>query len=121
MPFGDLASQGQPLTIKDEGIVLNANVSSIDFIGAGVTGGVIGSAITETIPGGGGSSLGKETPTPATDGTTTVFTTVNVPKFIQLNGAIQEDGGVDYTASGGGLTQTFVNPPPAGSILRSFY
>lgn len=108
------------LKIKSNGVTLSSDVSEIDFTGAGQSGSVVGNIVTENISGG-GSSLAKETPTPAVDGTTTVFTVVNVPKFIQLNGAIQEDGGVDYTASGGGLTLTFVNPPPAGSILRSFY
>ncbi len=51
MAFGTAQSTGQPITIKDEGVTLNTNISSIDFTGAGVSGSAIGSAITEAIPG----------------------------------------------------------------------
>lgn len=54
MPFSNSQEQGKPVAIKDEGITITPSVSSIDFAGAGVTGGVLGTAITETIPGGAG-------------------------------------------------------------------
>jgi hypothetical protein len=55
MPFSNEQEMGKPVTIKDEGVTLASNVSSIDFVGDGVTGGAIGGVVTETIPGGGGS------------------------------------------------------------------
>lgn len=108
---------GGSIAIKDEGVTLVASASSIDFVGAGVTGNALGGDVTETIPGGAG--LSKETPSGAINDSNVTFTVANTPKFIQLNGAVQEDGGVDYTLSV--LTITFVNPPPTGSILRSYY
>ncbi len=49
MPFSNTTETGKPIAIKDEGVTLHSSVSSIDFIGAGVTGSVIGSAITEDV------------------------------------------------------------------------
>lgn len=51
--FFNQTETGRPVTIKDEGITLTPNVGSIDFAGAGVSGSVVGVAITETISGGG--------------------------------------------------------------------
>jgi len=50
-----LNSGGSPITIKDEGSTLTTAVTSIDFVGAGVTSTSTGSIVTVTIPGGGGS------------------------------------------------------------------
>ena len=52
---------GSALTVKDEGVTLNAAVTSIDFVGAGVTATNTGSAITVTIAGGAGSPGGSTT------------------------------------------------------------
>jgi hypothetical protein len=51
-------SSGSALTVKDEGTNLSTAVTSIDFVGTGVTATNVGSAITVTIPGGGGSYSG---------------------------------------------------------------
>ena len=121
MSFGIQKSSGHPVSIKDEGVTIVTDVSSINAVGAGVTASAIGPDVTLTVPGG-GSSLSKETPTPAVDGVTVAFSVTNLPKFVQLNGAIQEDGGVDYTRTGSGpYTITFLVAPTAGSILRSYY
>ena len=45
------------VTIKDEGVTLVDNPNSLDFAGAGVSGAAVGLEVTETIPGGGGSSF----------------------------------------------------------------
>jgi len=50
-----LNSGGSPVTIKDKGSTLTTGVTSIDFVGDGVTATNIGDAVTVTIPGGGGS------------------------------------------------------------------
>lgn len=47
------AASGSALTVKDEGTNLDTAVTSIDFVGAGVTATNVGHAITVTIPGGG--------------------------------------------------------------------
>lgn len=54
MAFSNAQEMGRPITIKDEGITLTSNVGSINFVGSGVSGSVIGSDVTETITGGGG-------------------------------------------------------------------
>lgn len=53
--FYDIYSKGGP-AILDEGVLIAANPSSINFVGAGVTVTAVGNAITVTIPGGGGGS-----------------------------------------------------------------
>lgn len=110
-------SSGGTVAIQDEGISLTPNVSVINFTGAGVTGTVLGSVVTENIPGIAG--MQNETPTGAIDNNNVTFTVVHTPAFVQLNGAIQTASGVDYTLTG--LTITFVNAPQTGSILRSYY
>ena len=111
--FYNTKETGRPVTIKDEGLSLNTDISEIDFVGAGVSGAAIGSVITETIPGGGGSYI-PETPTGTIDGSNAVFTITSPNLFaLFLNGVYQTPGGVDYTLSG--TTITYVNAPPTGS------
>jgi hypothetical protein len=45
---------GSALTVKDEGTTLSAAVTSVNFVGAGVTATNVGGAVTATIPGGAG-------------------------------------------------------------------
>jgi hypothetical protein len=54
--IADLGAGGGAIEVFDEGISLNAAISSIDFVGAGVVATNIGSAITVTIAGGGGGA-----------------------------------------------------------------
>jgi hypothetical protein len=49
---------GASLTVKDEGITIATGVDSLDFAGAGVSGAAVGSAVTETIGGGGAGTPG---------------------------------------------------------------
>lgn len=49
--------RGRPVKIKDEGITLVDNVSSLDFVGAGVTGSTLGNDVTETIAGASSSTV----------------------------------------------------------------
>lgn len=106
-------------TILDEGGNVVVGAQQIDFVGAGVnvTSAVEGKA-TVTISGGGGSGLTPETPTGVIDDSNTFFTVVNTPQLITLNGSVQTEG-EDYTY--GAPTITFINPPPLGSVLRSYY
>lgn len=52
---GTGGGSGTFTTVKDEGVTLSSSAVSMDFVGAGVTATNIGTAITVTIPGGGGS------------------------------------------------------------------
>jgi hypothetical protein len=111
------------LNIYDEGVLLGA-AASIDFVGAGVSGGIIGADVTETIAG--GTSITEEVPASGNiDGVNKVFTFTNNPKLIKLGGAVQSiiigaEG--DFTKTGSGpYTITFTNAPEINSILRSYY
>lgn len=116
--FRNAQETGGSVAILDEGVSLTPKVASIDFKGAGVTGTVLGSAVTTTIPG--GASMSSETPVGIIDGVNTIFTVTNNPKLVFLNGAFQTAGGVDYTLSGS-YTITFVSAPVVDSQLKSFY
>lgn len=107
--FGNPRESGRPVSIKDEGLSLHSNISSIDFAGAGVDGAAVGSDITETIPGGGGTPT-SETPSGLINGVNKVFTITSSNLFaLFLNGMFQEAGGVKYTLVG--TTITYVTAP----------
>lgn len=68
--------------------------------------------------------VNRETPTPAVDGSTTVFTLANTPtagsEMVFLNGLLQEPGaGNDYTISG--ATITYLTAPLSTDRLRVSY
>ncbi len=66
--------------------------------------------------------MSVETPSGTINSSNTVFTTTNNPSLVELNGAYQTAGGVDYTLTGSGpYTETFVLAPTTGGILRSLY
>lgn len=107
--FYNQKETGRPVTIKDEGISLHENVASIDLVGAGVTGTVLGNEVTETIPGGAGT---PETPTGTIDGVNKDFTVSSTSlSALFLNGIFQEKD-VHYTFSG--TTITYVTAPRVG-------
>lgn len=115
--FRNRQEAGGPVTIKDEGLTLVDNVGSIDFVGAGVSGDLVGVDVTETIPGGGGTYT-PETPVGVVNGANAVFTITSANLFaLYLNGAFQTAGGVDYTLVG--TTITYVSAPPTGSGHRA--
>lgn len=57
MSFGSNKETGRPVKIKDEGITLTNNVSSIDLTGAGRTATAVGNEVTDDVPGGGGAGV----------------------------------------------------------------
>lgn len=125
MPTHTNQQSGGSITIKDEGITLG-NASSIDLVGAGVTGSIIGDAVTIDIPGGGGSSftiIKNEVPSGVIDGSNTVFTLAHTPLYgieLILNGATLKPGASeDYTITG--LTITFAIPPASSSLIICHY
>lgn len=125
MAFSTTQEIGQPLTIKDEGVTLNTNVSSIDLVGAGITGTNVGSAVTATVGAGAGLNFSdNETPSGTINGTNAVFTLANTPSpagslNLYLNGQLMKAGGEDFTLAT--ATITFVDAPPSGSILLASY
>jgi hypothetical protein len=54
-------TQRKKIRILEEGVELIQDVDSLNFTGAGVTGSNVGNDVTETIPGGGGTSDSFET------------------------------------------------------------
>lgn len=128
MPFGITQEFGHALTIKDEGLTLTANAASLDFTGAGVSGTVLGNAVTETIAGGGTSftPVKNEIPSDPINGSNTVFNLAHTPLYgviVVLNSGTltPTTGGTigDYALSGSVVT--FVIPPPTGSIITFSY
>jgi len=123
MPYYNAETKGRPVTIKDEGIPIATNVASIDFAGAGVTGSVIGSDVTETIAGSSGTQATGEAPSGSVDDSNVTFTLANTPidtPRIYVNGVRQKPGaGNDYTISG--TTITFASAPLTGSNILVDY
>lgn len=120
MSFSNPTESGKSIKIKDEGVLLTGNVASIDFVGSGVTGSVIGNDVTETITGGGpATELGEvvgEVPTGDIDGVNETFVVVYNPfsgtTKPYLNG-IRLKYVDDYTVIGKVFTLT--SPPDIGS------
>lgn len=119
MGFFNLQQTGTPVAILDEGLTLTPQVSSINFVGSGVTGTAIGNLVTETIPGGGttvwntGVFIGDNSnktfilPTPATSFGSLFLILNNAPltdKNIKLSG-------YDYTLGVDLMTITMVTAP----------
>jgi hypothetical protein len=122
MPFSNSQEMGRPLRIKDEGITIATNASSIDLVGAGVAGSAVGDAVTETIPGGSGNFAYDETPSGVLNGSNVTFTLAQTPNpssslILSNNGQVLTGGGVDYILSGS--TITMVNAPVDTDILRA--
>ena len=125
MSFTNPQELGRPLTIKDEGVDLDTNVESIDYVGSGITGTNSGSAVTATVGLGAGLSfVDEETPTGSINNANKEFALASTPSpaaslELRLNGALQTSGGEDFTLAT--ATITFVNAPPTGSVLRASY
>lgn len=125
MGFSNPQETGRPVRIKDEGVLLASNISSINFVGNGVAGTAIGSEVTENIPG--VSNSDSEAPlSGAIDGVNTIFTfTHNIGILTAGSGVLAKvigsDG--DYTVSGTSspYTVTMVIAPQEGTILRNYF
>ena len=83
MPFYNQKEDGKLIAIKDEGVTISESVESIDFTGAGVTGGAIGDDVTEDIS---ASGTGDVTG-PAS------ATLNNIAVFDGVTGKLIKDGG----------------------------
>ncbi len=124
MSFFNPQELGKSIKIKDEGILLTGNVSSIDFVGAGVSGSYVGSEVTETITGEATSytNVVGEAPTGTIDGVNKEFTIANTPIAntfkLYFNGLRQKETS-DFTLSG--TTITFVEAPMEGTNILVDY
>jgi len=102
-----LQEQGRAITVLDEGVSLSSNISSIDFRGAGVTGTNIGSAITETVSGGGSSGtivIGEVVSFTGTTGTLVHTPQAGTLALYRGSGRQNPGAGNDYTLSTATIT-----------------
>lgn len=96
------------LKIKSNGITLSDDATELDFTGAGQTGLVVGSVVTENIPGGGSGATYAYNE--ILSGTGTIFTLAHAPSpsgslILIKNGQVFTPGiGQDYTISGANIT-----------------
>lgn len=107
MSFNNPQEMGHPITIQDEGITLTNSVGTINFVGPGVTGSIIGNTVTETITGSGGGSttVYSETPTGLVDGSNKIYTTshtITTVIGIWINAEFIYPS--EYVVSGAGFT-----------------
>lgn len=115
MAFSDLQESGRPISIYDEGILLASNIGSIDFAGAGVTGSVLGTAVTETIPGSSGG--GKLTATGTVNGVNDTFTFSSAPTLIVVDqGRAMQKTSSDGTVNWTGTTTVVLAVAPNNDI-----
>lgn len=78
---------GSAITVKDEGVVLTAGVTSFDFVGGGVTATAVGNAVTVTVPTGGtGDVVGPG-----------VAVNNDIATYNGVTGKLIKDSGVDVT------------------------
>lgn len=105
MPFMNPQESGKPVRIKDEGVLLTGAVGTIDFVGAGVTGTILGTEVTENIPGGTGAAYAYDE---VLSGTGAAFTLAHTPNpagslLLQKNGQILTLT-TDYSLVGANIT-----------------
>jgi len=116
MSFSNSREAGRPITIKDEGVILTTNVSSIDFTGAGIAGSASGDAITESVSGGGGGGSSYQDPiSGVVDGSNATFVYSSAPNAICVDGQTykktQTVNGVTTTNWTGTTTVVLTFPP----------
>jgi len=110
--IADLGAGGGSVEILDESVQLTAAVSSIDFVGAGVTATNVGSAVTVTIPGGGGGATLDHDVTQANafsvgewiyhNGTIYVLADASAASTAESIGVVTAATGADFTVQFGG-------------------
>lgn len=101
---------GSALTVKDEGSTLSSAVTSIDFVGAGVTATNTGGAVTVTISTSAGA--GYQSATGTVDGSNTVFTFAVAPNAIMVDGVMIRKTASDGTTNWTGTTSITLSVAP---------
>jgi filamentous hemagglutinin len=108
------------IAIYDEGNLLTNTVSSLDFVGSGVTATNIGNAVTVTITGGGGGGPASVILDSFTgNGVQTTFTLSTIPQsenytFVNIDGVSQLK--TDYSLSGANII--FDGAPANGALIE---
>lgn len=130
-------SAGSALTVKDEGVALDTAVTSIDFVGAGVTATNVGHAITVTIPSSTTNAAGSDKQVQFNDGgtafggdadftwdkTTNTLTLGNTSVYAMGTGAILQFAGManathsnrPFITSSDANTSGIMNIRPSGT------
>lgn len=113
-----------PLVIQDDGETVDKIARILNFKGTAITSieRLKDGTVEITIDGGGpgGSGLTKETPVGAIDDSNLEFTVANEPFFINVNGAIYEEGDGAYASYAAG-TITLAYPVGTGGFIKSYY
>lgn len=122
MAFYNRQEKGGKIAIYDDGVLLTANATSIDFTGAGISGSVIGSAVTENVSGGGsGTQVIGETPSGEINGANVTYTIAHTPTagtFQLFYGKVLAQPS-DYSLSGTTITMTY--PLVPGDTFQANY
>lgn len=122
MPFTNPHSTGGSIAVSDEGVQLSSSASSFNFVGAGVTASIIGSAVTITVPGGGSATFTSELANETPDGSRTSFTFPHSVGIVILNGVCQFIGSPPGNlASVTTVTAVFNTAPQVGDDVRNAY
>lgn len=120
MPFQTSQEVGGSIAIQDEGITLVSKAASINFVGAGASGTALGNAVTETIPGGGGS-LSYETANETPNGSQKTFTFPHNIGVVFQNGIAQFTGTIGNLSSITTVTVVFKTAPNTGDEVVNGY
>ena len=115
---------GSALTIKDDGTTLNTAVTSIDFVGSGVTATANGSNVTVAIPTGLSNTIIKTTSFTATNAAanltyTLPFTPVGAAYFFVIKNGIVLLPNTDYNVSN--TTLTVIESGAANDVIEVRY
>lgn len=107
MSLSGVSAGGSAITAKDEGSDLTTALTSLDFVGAGVTATNTGGAVTVTIPGSGAASVTIK------DEGATLTTSISSMNFV--------GAGVTATNSGADVTVTITSGREILSANRNYY
>jgi hypothetical protein len=123
MTFTNPQELGKSVKVYDEGVLITSGASSIDLVGAGVTGTSVGGDVTMNIPGGSGAvEVRGEVPTGTVDGNNKDFVIANTPISGTLTvyvGGSRQKVTTDYTFLG--TTISFITAPMVDSIVICDY
>lgn len=111
------------LLFFDEGVPLGQDIQAVDFQGAGITARREGTRIVVTVTatsGGGGTTVGIETPVGAVDDSNVTFTVAAEPLYVVVNGS-QLFSGDGYTFDLPSLTITLDDVVGTGGFIRSAF
>lgn len=95
------------IEVRDEGAVIAVDTDSLDFVGTGITASAILNDVEVESVGGASS---PEIPTGTINGINNIFTVLNTPKYIVVDGLVRRET-KGYTYSAGTITVDPLQPP----------